>query len=59
MASIYRESALLLFNGLGIWEGIGFAILILLCPAAMYFGMRGKGKDPDSDTKRKDQDIDR
>ena len=59
MTSIYPESALLLISGLGIWEGIGFAILILLCPAAMYFGMRGKGKEPDRDTKREETDINR
>ena len=54
MTPRYSESALLLFSCLGGWEGIGFTILILLCPAAMYFGMRGMGKQTDRTPKGKE-----
>ena len=59
MTPMQNASALLLFGGLSLWEGIGFVILILVCPAMMYFGIRGKRKQPDRDTKSKEKDTDR
>ncbi len=57
MTPKYNECALLLFGCLGGWEGLKCVILVLLCPAAMYLGMRGMRKQFDRDTKRKEMDI--
>ena len=41
MTSLFSASVLVFAGTTGIWGLIFLAALILLCPAAMYFGMRG------------------
>ena len=51
MTALFNASVLVFAGSTGIWGVIFLAALILLCPAAMYFGMRGMRSRRDSVSK--------